>query len=286
MIRNFGWFDWMFVALFFTSNLYASDFQSPRTAGLGGAGHASPLLSDAIYLNPSFVSFMKTHSLSVNYLTYKGIQDAATTGYSGNNINFSILDGDPDSLFQAGAAYTRRSDSSFFHLGASKDFFERYGAGVGAKFIFPNNPSGTRLTDLTLSASGILGSWFQAAFIVDNLFESATSLGMYREYILGTKINFDSIILIYLDPHWAPSLVSSQTQWGYEAGAEFPFFSDFFLRIGTFKNAYIPFESQRGNGYGAGVGWLAPKLSLDYSLSRALQPIPALAHNFGVIVYF
>ena len=36
----------------------ASDYQSPRTAALGGAGHASPLLNDAIYLNPSFSSFM------------------------------------------------------------------------------------------------------------------------------------------------------------------------------------------------------------------------------------
>src|SRR5690348_2766114 len=84
---------------FATSTAVASDFHSPRTDALGGAGHASPLLGDAIYLNPSFTSFIQTHSLSLNYLVYGAGQTNSPYGvidYYGHNINVSVLDGSPD----------------------------------------------------------------------------------------------------------------------------------------------------------------------------------------------
>ena len=130
----------------FAKSASASDFHSPRTDALGGSGHASPLLTDAIYLNPSFTSFSNTHALSFDYLAYccgtvttpQGISD-----YYGHNLNVSVLDGSPDSLFQAGAGFTRRDDASFVHLGASKSFLQKFGVGIGSKFIFPIPPPAT-----------------------------------------------------------------------------------------------------------------------------------------------
>ncbi len=269
---------------------YASDFQSPRTAALGGAGHASPLLSDSIYLNPSFASFTKTHSLSTNYLKYDGgtttTPEGGITDYYGHNLNISVLDGTPDSIFQAGVGYTRREDASLIHVGASKNFFQDVGIGIGSKFILPNNGTGERLVDATFSLSGLATSWFQASVVIDNIIGSAKNLGFYREYILGTKFNVDSIVLVYLDPH----IISGSDQgslFGYEAGIEFPFFSEVFLRVGTFRNAMIPHEAQKiGSGYGLGLGWIGPKLSIDYSFSRVTEGIPIFAHNFGFTIFF
>jgi hypothetical protein len=274
--------------LFSTLETKASDYQSPRTAALGGAGHASPLFSDAIYLNPSYTSFIQVHALSASYLKYDGTIDTpdGSSDYRGHNLNVSILDGTPGSLFQAGVGYTRREDSSFIHVGASKSIIQKIGIGLGAKFIFPNDSSGQRFNDGTFSTSGILTRWFQTAFIIDNLFEAGTSRGLYREYILGTKFNINSIFLIYIDPNFTPTLPENQPTWGYEAGMEFPFFSDFFLRLGTFKNSNIPYEARRGDGYGIGAGWIGPRLSLDYSFSRSLRPIQAYAHNVGFSLYF
>jgi hypothetical protein len=267
----------------------ASDFHSPRTDALGGAGHASPLLGDALYLNPSFSSFMKTHSFSANYLLFNGgttIGPGGPTDVYGHNLNVSVLDGTAESMFQAGVGYTRRDDVSMLHLGASKSFFERLGVGIGTKFIFPSDGSGSRYVDATLSVSGLVATWFQTAFIVDNLFETLPGMGFNREFVLGTKINAMSILLLYLDPHWAPNLPNGQAAWGFESGAEFPFFNELFLRIGAFQNSNIPYQAQRGNGYGAGVGWLAPKLSLDYGFSRVITPILCFSHNIGVTIYF
>jgi hypothetical protein len=265
----------------------SSDFHSPRTDALGGAGHSAPLLSDAIYLNPSFGSFNQVHSLSFNYLSYGGGMINSPQGpinYYGHNANISILDGTAEQLFQAGVGYTRRDDVSMLHIGTSKTFIQNYGVGIGAKFIFPNDGSGQRITEASFSASGIFNEWIQSALIIDNLWEAAPQLGLYREVIIGTKINIMKIVLLYIDPHWAPSLGDST--FGYEAGVEFPFMSDVFLRAGTFKNSTIPYQAQRGDGFGLGFGWLAPKLSLDYSYSRAFSPTASLSHNFGATIFF
>ena len=61
---GFGLLAWIaaaFTLLLGSAPGWAADFQSPRTAALGGAGHAAPMLNDAIYLNPSFVSFMPSY---------------------------------------------------------------------------------------------------------------------------------------------------------------------------------------------------------------------------------
>ena len=255
---------------------HASDFRSPRAEGLGGAGHAAPMLSDAIYLNPSYTSFVQSHSLSFNYQTFEG----------GTLLNASVLDGTPDSLFQAGVGYTRRNDNNFIHVGASKAVVQKIGIGIGAKFIFPNDNSGEKITDGTLSVSGNFSKAIQASLIVDNVFQAAPSRGLYREIVLGTRVNFDSIFQLYIDPHWVPDLPAGQPAWGYEAGAEFPFFTDFFLRMGIFRAATIPTQGQRGDGYAFGVGWNAPRLALDYSITRVTEPFTSLSHNFGASVYF
>ncbi len=266
----------------------ASDFRSPRTDALGGAGHAAPILNDAIYLNPSFASFNTSRSLSLSYLSFGGgVVDTpgGISNFYGNNLNFSVMDGTADSLFQAGVGYTRRHDSSFLHIVASKSFFQRLGVGFGTKFMFPNG-TGERITDATASLSGILTNWLQVALIFDNVFQPAPEKGLYREYILGTKLNVMSILFLYLDPHWVPALASSGDAFGYEAGAEFPFFKEIFLRLGAFRSSTVPYQGQRGNGYSAGVGWLAPRISLDYSYSRVLDPLTSFSHNFGFTVFF
>ncbi len=279
--------SWIMITL--SLQTHAADFHSPRTDGLGGAGHASPLLTDAIYLNPSFTSFMFTHALSTHYLSYCcGTQQTpqGPTDFHGHNLNISVLDGTTEAIFQAGVGYTRREDAALLHIGASKSIARRLGIGTGVKVIFPNEKFASRITDATFSASGLISSWFQSALIIDNLFESAQDRSFYRDFILGTKFNITKIILLYLDPHWMPSLPQDKARWGYQTGLEFPFFSELFLRMGIFKNSMIPYQAQLGDGYGFGLGWLAPRLSVDYAFSRVTQPLSSLAHNFGFSIYF
>ena len=265
----------------------ASDFQSPRTAALGGAGHAGPLLNDAIYLNPSYASFVQTYCLAANYYTFAGPKDLNDqSAFHGHGTNFSLQDGRTE-LFQAGFGFTVREDSKLFNFGASKAVIDKLGVGIGGKIILPNDSSRPTVRDSIFSVTGVPTPSVQLVFVVDNMIQSdeAQAMGLYREFILGTKFNVKGIFLAYFDPHVTPSLPDGST-YGYEAGLEFPFFTDIFFRLGAFRNSYVPYAGLRGNGYATGLGWIAPRISFDYGLSRLLDPISSTSHTFGMTVYF
>jgi hypothetical protein len=268
----------------FSVSAMASDFHSARTEALGGAGHAAPLLNDAIYLNPAFASFLPSYSFSADYGFYSGgaVNPDGSNFFHGDVSNVSIQDG-RSQVFQAGVAGSQFEDAQELHIGASKAIIKQLGVGIGSKFIFPNDGNPVD-RDLTFSLAGVISDMFQAVFVVDNLLDSNPGEhGMYREYIVGTKINVLGILMLYIDPHYVPDLPVS---WGYESGAELTFFKDFFFRGGLFENSQIPYESARGNGYSFGAGWLGPRISIDYAYSHANGPIQANNNVFGLTLYF
>ena len=133
----------------------ASDFQSPRTSGLAGAGHAGPMLNDSIYLNPSFVSFLPSYSVSGNYLFYKGPTEGDGPGDPhGHNLNVSLQDGRSE-FFQAGVGFTLMEDRKVIHFGASKSVVQRFGVGLGGKFVLPNVNSPSPIWDTVFSMTGV-----------------------------------------------------------------------------------------------------------------------------------
>lgn len=271
---------------FLAPTVDASDFQSPRTAALGGAGHASPLLNDAIYLNPSYAAFTPAYGIQGNYEWYNSPQAAdGSEQYHGRLLNASVQDG-RNSLFQAGVGYSIRNEGKLLNFGAAKAAIKQLGFGIGGKFYFPNVNNGPSVSDTIVSTTWMATSWLQAAAIVDNAVETgnAKAQGFYREFILGTKINLQSIMLIYLDPHWAPD---APNLFGYEGGIELTPFTDLFFRGGVFKNAsQAELDNLRGQGFGFGIGWVGPRISFDYGLSHVTQPVSCVAQMIGTTIFF
>jgi hypothetical protein len=127
--------------------------------------------------------------------------------------------------------------------------------------------------------------------VTDNLLESKEGLkyNLYREFDMGTKINLSGLLLLYVDPHLIPNL-PREDGWGFEAGAELAIFSEAFIRAGWFRNARLPAQNDFGDGFGFGAGFVAPRISLDYGLSRNLKSMAGLPntteHVIGATIYF
>lgn len=277
------------LSAFAVTSALASDFQSPRTVGLGGAGHAAPMLTDSIYLNPAYASFLPAEILSVNYGFYHGggTEPDGSSSIHGHILNGSVQDGRSE-LFQAGVGGTIQDWGKEVNIGASKSLFSTFGLGLGGKMIFPNAGNGDKAQDAIFSSTFIATSWFQTAAVIDNLIDSPAvrAQGLYREYILGTKFNVMNIAFVYFDPHLAPN-IPGQPSFGYESGLELTPMTDLFFRFGKFRNSNIPeLYNARGDGYGFGVGWIGPRISLDYGLKRVLTPVSNNTQNFGMTVFF
>lgn len=254
------------LALILSGSASATDYHSPRSAGMGGAGHAAPILNDGIYMNPAMIAMLPAYSVSVSHESVSG---PSNTEPQMLVQNASIQDG-TNSLFAAGVGYTRKTYGREVNVGAATRI-QAYGVGIGGKFLFGSD-SRDSAQDAILSATGPVTDWLQSGLIVDNLFESGKtkSWNQYREIVVGLKANVQKILLLYVDPHVIPGKPGDS--FGYEVGAELPLFSDLYFRGGWNKNSFQPALGAYGHGHGFGLGWAFPRISLDLAVTRTFEP--------------
>jgi hypothetical protein len=243
-------------------------------------------LNDSIYLNPSFASFLPTYSFALGWSTYRG-----TPQYGARAYNVSILDG-RSPLFQAGVGYTVKDGGSLIHVAGAKSVLERLSIGVGAKFFMSRDRGIRSAQDLSFGVSYIPSESYQFALVGENLLETddGKSQNWNRNVVVGAQFNIMNIFSLMVDGQYSPKIVS-QTRGGYAIGAEFKVMTDFYLRGGTFQNMIVPFARAQGRGASFGIGWIAPRISLDYAFTRLLSsPVagipPAGSHQFSATMYF
>lgn len=278
----------MGLGLGISQNSFGTDVLTGRSAGMAGSGHAAPLLNDATFMNPSYISFLRAYSVGLNYVRYDATD--SNSPFYGRHYTLAIQDGRTE-LFQAGAAYTNRHDGAMIHMAVARKILNPLALGLGGKFFMTSSSNARSFWDLNFSATFIATEWLQIALMADNLIESneARLIHNEREIIIGTKFNIMGIVILYLDPVFAPSRAEGE-QLGYRASAELTLFKEFFFRIGRFEKMIIPYYSDLASGLTFGAGWVAPRLSLDYGLSRVLEPLRGLpqsvTHTISATVYF
>lgn len=269
------------VALVFLMNSTALsvEFQSPRTQALGGAGRAGPWLTDSIYLNPSFGSYVPIYALTGAYTSYDG----------GRSYNVSVQDSRAEFL-QAGAGYTKREQNSVVSLGASHTFAKTLGLGLGSKILI-DQPGDKMTSDFILSTSYIALPWAYASVVIDNLMQGQEqkARNLYRTAYLGLKLIPTKKVEFFVDPFVSPDYAGGKKA-GYNAGVELGVMNDFFLRLGKYQDAEVPHLNQRGSGFSYGFGWFGPKLSLDYAVQRTLTTHSGggmnTAHSGSASIFF
>jgi hypothetical protein len=265
--------------LLFSSQVFAIEYQSPRTLALGGAGRGGPLLNDSIYLNPSYASFTPIYSMSGGYTWFN----------SGRNYNVSVQDSRTEML-QAGVGYTRREQNSAFNLGVSKQVIAQLGFGLASKFIVDDH-SNKLTSDFMFSSAYIATQFLYSAIIVDNLLQTADgkARNLYRTFYLGLKLIPTKEVEFYIDPLYSPDYPGGK-KLGISAGVELGLLSDFYFRAGRFVDAEISYLNTRGEGWGIGAGWIGPKINFDYAIHRVtsdhLGHGLTTAHSLTTTIFF
>lgn len=261
------------------SSSFSSDFRSARTSSLGGAGHAAPTATDAVYMNPSYTAFIQKYAMTSSFAYVRGDE-------RGRTFNLAIQDGQSE-LFQAGMGYMNRYDGTWVHGGAAKNFIQNYGFGMGVKNFFNGGSSRKSGYDMNLSLTGSLSDSLQFAIIGDNLLQTKAgkTWGLTREIILGTKFNLQNILVLYVDPHYYPSIETVSLRKGYEAGIELKLGQDFSVRGGKYYHSFIPQFSGLANGVGFGAGWIGPKISLDAAIEYTKEPVKSKQVEFTLSIF-
>lgn len=253
--------------VFGARGVQAADYWSPRTAALGGAGHAAPLLTDAIYMNPAMASFINGYTGSVSFTRFSGPDENEPKG---RIRHFSVIDStNPD--FQSGLGFTQTSYGSLWHGILSRRFMDNLlAAGIGVKHL---GGSGSRASSTNFSLGAISSPlpWAAIGLYIENLKQSPTTLqwSEYRSVTLGLKANIQNALMVYVDPRFAANLPRSM---GYSAGLEIPIVKDGFIRIGRSKNSFQPNLGSYGDGVGFGTGFIFPRFGIDFAHFRTTGP--------------
>lgn len=247
----------------------ASDFYTPRMSALGGAGHAFPKFSDAVYLNPSYVSLIPAYALSLNSL------GASAPNLTSSYFNFSMIAGARSLPVHFGLGYARREDGTLANITLSKSLSERLSLGFGAQFYSPFAATGAS-ADFSISSTFVAPAGIQISLLIDHLTEQLASSGFTREITLGTKFSVGSRFAFLIDPHW------NSSGFGIQVGTEVSFLEYLFVRLGGFTRSTAAFNNVAGDGWGTGLGLALPQFSFDYSYSRSASD----THSLGATVYF
>ncbi len=250
-----------------------------RVLGLGGAGRAAPTLTDGVYMNPSYSSFIPIYSLTMDYTKFNG----------GRTYNATVQDSRTE-MFQAGLGFTRRDQNAAINIGASKQALQNLGFGLGTKILIDDATKNLTF-DGSFSTSFLANEWFATSLIIDNLMQSKAGVArnLYRTFYLGTKFKTLDVVQIYIDPVYSPSYAAGKKA-GYAAGIELGIMADIFLRFGQFINSDVPYINTHGSGFGMGFGWMGPKLFVDYGYHHVGSTDSGLtsvnAHSLSFTVFF
>jgi len=270
----------LILLLVFAPDIFASrpvrNWQTPKTASLGGAGVALPTAIEGLYLNPALFSFFTESIFSFQSLSGKiaPVNDSRESVFndakSPRGFSASVTDGSNQS--KGGFSYTDQEESGVkrkkFSFGASDMIDANTSIGFGyslAKDEIKETTSSTRSTQSHIFSMGL------AQIINPNL----------------------SWAVVWYDPAWADR-INSKTTWGinfkpineltlladlgsdlkrsfnktysYSLAVEYQALKDVYLRYGTFVDKLFNTE-----GSGFGIGWIGPKIGLEFSQKRTVR---------------
>ena len=276
------------LSMVFFSNLEAAeilDFQSARSLSLAGGGRGGPLLTDTIQQNAAFMGFQQVQSVqgTYNWLNLTPTVPSVTQRV----LNFSVMDG-KNPYAQGGIALTRRPDFDIIHVAVARKITDWLSVGGIAK-RFKARPAMEEISgDYTGYDGGVslaiapnpvgVAVPVQFGVSVDNLVRRSSDEARMggRKVAVGMKANLKNILSVYGD--FVETFgKNTPTYPHYSASAELSLGSEFYARGGLY--------GFKETGWGAGGGWMGPKIGINYGYQKKLTPRDGFEHALSIDIY-
>ena len=255
------------------------DFQTTRLKSTAGAGVASVLMDESTILNPAPLAMFNVSSI---YFQRSGadldIDSNSGLGRTVQDKSTAIIVSDSNGGVSGSLSYLAQTQGANerkrFGVSVSSMIGQRSAFGVSYRF----NKEETNLDGLgmvkTSTRQGSLGilhalspSFTLGLVAVDPL----KAVPGETKGIVGGQYVFNDFISIMLDlgADYNNNLADSVL---YRAAMQFKIYNDFFLRFGAHDDKAI-----KEKGTGVGIGWVQPKLSIDFALRNSERSEDALA---------
>ena len=264
---------------------WSQTFYPPASAALGESGRASVVPIDALFLNPAALA------LSQSQYEFAGLYRADSAGTDRPTIQGggAIVDNSPDVAASGGAYYmaTRRAspsntiNDSEIGIGTGAHILERLSFGLLGKRVARSNLNGPAWVKYNVNAGFLLtpDPNFGVAFVAYNILND-DDLDLIPQLSMGINWNILGILRLTADVSRYEKM-NPERKGNLGSGVEFDAGEGFFLRTGGIWDSYM------GQRYWtAGLGWVGPKLSLDYAYRMNTEVVGDQAHTFDLRLIF
>lgn len=252
------------------------EFQTTRLNSTAGAGVASLLSTEAGILNPAASAFFTGSSFS--YQRYSSSlqhesddRDVANNDFQNPSKSQGLFMADHDGPVKGGFAYLTQDENKYDRsqiithgaapLGTSTSF------GLTYRYIqdrLPSNFSNRHQTShqVSLGATHILDEKTVVALVLND--PTRTTPGEER-LLAGLQYSFAEKLTLIADVG-TQYTKDAKDKYLWRGAVQLQLFDDFFFRIGKFYD-----NIRASKGYGWGVGWLGPKLGVEFAQKYADQ---------------
>ncbi|WP_372655579.1 hypothetical protein [Halobacteriovorax sp.] len=243
------------------------EYETTRLKSTAGAGAASLLVEESIFLNPASISFF---NVSTFYFQKVSTEQTPDDGEVAESDAISFIAADTKGALKGAIAYTKQNKgeehrktiagSMASPLGKTASFGVSYQHITETTVDEFHQSSEEDYKKFTLGVTRILSPEFTMGIIaVDPLRERPQD----SKAIIGFQYVFKDIIAVMLDggADWKNNL-SSTLVW--KTAAQVKFLDNFYLRFGTYRDKAI---KERGSG--AGISWVQPKLTIEVALKNS-----------------
>lgn len=245
------------------------EFETTRLKSTAGTGVGSVLMDEATILNPAPLAFFNVGSF---YLQKSGADSTLGDGESkslGESDTVSFIASDSKGRVNGSISYTKKthrfSDRKRWGVSFSSPVGDKSALGVSY-----------RITTDNLSENGISYSeekYKQTVFGVTHALTSDFTMGLVfvdpfkakpedTQALIGFQYLYKDFISLMFDSGADYNQPLSETIL-YRGAIQAKIFKDFYLRAGTFND-----KGKASKGSGAGVGWVQPRLVLDFGIKN------------------
>jgi predicted enzyme related to lactoylglutathione lyase len=253
------------------------EFETTHIKGQAGTGVSGLFMEEAAFLNPASLSFFNAGDVYVQRDMLQ-IKDAA-----GNILqkhkNTGVVLADGNASVSGSLSYVKQDEGMLSR--------KRWGLSTST-LLDPKNALGVsiRKTKDEDLLAGTSIDYYQTVFGLTHALDQQTSLGLVAydafnskgkatKAILGVQHAFVDAITVALDfgGNYKADDISNTLL--YRGSLQVRVLDDFYIRFGAFDDKE---QEEKGNAFG--VGWISPKLALEFALKQTKQKAsPALVRN-------
>ncbi len=254
----------------------AQSFYGPEFLGKGKAGRASGSGPEALFVNPAAIT-------SVKGMSVHGFYNRSSSGAS--SFAGSMVDNNSDMYFTGGISYVQqkwildevRYREEEWRVGVAKTFPHLISAGLVGK-VFKKTDLGSRFN---MDMGGLYApmEWLGLAMTWTNFLgyllpsqKSEISIAAQYNYQNFFHVNFDVTFPVKNNP---------KSRFILSMGSETRFKYGFLFRFGGRHDAFL-----EKNFIATGLGWVGPRLSLQWSIEKELGAKGSIAQVFDLGLFF